>query len=749
MIVRSFLIGAFSAIFLLVGLLPAATSAQTPISLVVQQTLPSASQVKYPDVAVANRNVSVSGSASRNTAQAWLKTVDQTTFGEPTELGDANGFQDYINTAVSGRSDGTLTYAWLENDDNSPIIVKQRYANGTFSDNVTALGGGRFRVYVDVASNNAGTTVIVWSESKRFRYLYSTGGDITRWFGTGVVADFDSLNRPILAVGPNNLIGVAFGSAEGDIYYGQWNGSGFTVEKVADTGDYLADPTMTFLPNGTPVVAWRRVGPGYYYAKRAGVNNWPASQLSNDEIVSTAAIASDEAGNLAFGWSDITSGRTLSVKLAYATPADVFSGPVVVADRDFRPNLQMASTVTDRTQINMVSERFGGSGLVADYFLLTAVGAGTMGAQPQVTSAATLNGLPVVRGTNGVSVGFREVAGTPNQIRWRWGAPPTDGQNDSNNWVTFTNPISVPIDSSVNTSDCRAETLFTQVRNGTTLETSPKQISMIVDRKVSGSLRAVNPYIGNKLPVFTNTSEGEAWPFDLSSNGGASDGHPNYTREPLFYLEAVGGNDCVGLEQFRYGSSAGSLGRPYGIVDELFANVLPLPNPSNTGQGPRSLVVRLSDDIGNDIDYTTTITYDSIKPVLANGASFTITPDPRATAIVNLSFSSVNVSDSYPGGYWGAWVANSLTPLSNPLSEEDLIWSPAPMDPAGASPVLEDWSLLTGLNRTAKSFTGSQTFYVYVRFLDGAGNPTDRVISQQITLANVTGPTMYAPFIRR
>lgn len=749
MIVRSFLMGAFSAIFLLVGLLPTATSAQTPISLVVQQTLPSASLVKYPDIAVANRTVAASGSASRRTAQTWLKTVNQTTFGEPTELGDANGFQDYINTAVSGRSDGVLTYAWLENDDNSPIKVRQRFANGSLSGDVTALGGGRFRVYVDVASNNAGTTVIVWSENKRFRYAYSTNGDLNRWFGTGIVSDVDSLNRPILAVGPNNLIGIAFGSAEGDIYYGLWNGNGFTVEKVADTGDYLADPTMTFLPNGTPVVAWRRVGPGYYYSKRQGTNNWPPSQLTDDEIASTAGIASDEAGNIAFAWTDITNGRTTSVKVAYATPADVFSGPVVAGDRDFRPNVQVAATVTDRTQINVVSERFGGSGLVAEYYLLTAVGAGTMGAQPTVTSAATLNGLPVVRGTNGVSVGFRDIAGSPNQIRWNWGAPPTDGNNDSGNWVTFTNPISVPVDTSVNTSDCRAETLFTQVRSGNTLETTAKQVSMIIDRKVNGSLRAVNPYIGNKLPVFTNTGEGDILPFDISSNGGASDGHPNYTREPLFYLEAVGGNDCVGLRQFRYGSSTSTLGRPYGVVDELFANVLPLPNPSNIAQGPRALLVRLGDDIGNEIDFTTTITYDSVKPVLADGASFTITSGVDGTAITRLSFSNVQVTDVYPGGYWGVWVANSLTPVADPQTSESLNWSPAPVDPAGSSPVLEDWSLLTNLNRTARSFTGPQTFYVYVRFLDGAGNPTDRVISQQITLSAVTGPTMYAPFIRR
>lgn len=753
MIVRSFLLGVFSAIFLLVGLFPAGTSAQSPINLQVQQTLSGSRQVKYPDIAVAGRTIAVGGTAERRESRSWVKTVDQSTFGDPIDIGNASGKEDYIPTAVSGRSDGTVTYAWIGDDEDGPIRVRQRYPDGTLSGEVTARSSGTFRVYVEVASNNPigttnnpGTTVVVWSEGGRFRYVYATGGNITQWFGPGIVADITSLNRPSMAVGPNNQIGIAFGTASGDIYYGLWNGGGFDVEVVANTGNYEADPTMTFLPNGTPVVAWRRVEGGYFYSKRAGPSNWPASQLSRDIVYSTAAIASDEAGNLSFAWSDASDSRTIRFRAAFATPSDVFTGPVQVAEGDLRTNTQIATTITDRTQINIVVERFA-SDLFAEYFLLTALGAGSMGAQPRVTSPVTANGFPVVRGPSAISVSFADVQGTPTQVRWRWGAPPSDATTDSGGWVTYSNPLPVPIPPAINTSDCGPETLFTQVRNNTTVENAPKQVSVIIDRKVTGSIRAVNPYIGNKLPVFTDTEEGRV--FDLGTNGGASDGDPNYTRDPLFYLEVVGGNDCVGLKQVRYGASTTTLGRPFGIVDEIFANVLTLPNPTNLTNGPRPIVVRLNDDLDNVIDYNTTLILDTVKPVLADGASMTITSDPTATILATLNFSGVTVTDAYPNGYWGVWVANSLTVVPNPAASSALIWSPAELKTKGSNPVLKNWSLLAGLNRTAESFTGQQTFFVYVRFLDGAGNPTDRVVSAQITLDEVTDVATRLPMVRR
>lgn len=748
MIVRSFLMGAFSAIFLLVGLFPAASSAQPAITGVVQQVLPKASLVKYPEVAVAGRTVGVSGSADKRTAKTWVKTVDQTTFSDPAELGAANGNQDYTNAAISGRSDGTLSYAWIENDNNSPIKVRQRYGNGTFSGEVTALGGGKFRVYVDVASNNAGTTVIAWSESKRFRYAYSTNGNINQWNGFNAVLDEDSQNRPILAVGPNNTIGIVVGTGGGDIRYGLWNGSGFTIEKVTNdgAGPFDADPTLTYLPNGTPVVAWRKVEGGYWYSERQSNGTWPSSKLSDDTVVTQAAIASDEAGNLTFAW--LREGEPARLRVAYATakPNQVFAGPIDVAVGDFRPNPLLATTVTDKTQINLVNERFGGSGLVAEYWLLTAQGAGSMGAQPVVTSSYTSKSVPIVRGTGGVNVSFSNVSGSPSQIRYRWGAAPDDTTTDSNGWVTYSSPMSVTVPSNINTSDCKAETLYTQVRNGSTFESSAKSVSMIVDSKVTGSVRAVNPYIGDKLPVFTNPQDVGALPQDLISNGGASDGDPGYTRDPLFYLEAVGNTDCSGLQRIRYGPSLDGLNTGFGVVDNVFANVLALPNPANLTEGPRTLSVRLSDNIGNTYDVTQTIIVDTTKPVLAEGASFTITSDPNATILEKLSFSNVQVTDAYPGGYWGVWVANSLTQVNDTST---LNWTPVELETKGTSPVLEDWSVLTGLNRSVSSFTGSQTFYIYVRFLDGAGNPTDQVVSSQVTLQRVTDVDTHLPLIRR
>ncbi len=742
--------GALSAILVLAGLLPLYTRAQASINTVFQEVLTDSDEVKYPDVDVANRTVAVAGTSNRDSANTWWKTIDQQSFGSPTQVGATSGQEDFVNTALSGRSDGTITYAWFANADDSPIKVRQRFSNNTFSDEVTAVGGGPFRAYVDVASNNAGTTIVAWSENKRFRYVYSTGGNLQQWNGGGAIINFDSLNRPILAVGPDDKIGVTFGTADGDIYYGEWNGSGFTTELVAGTDNFEADPTLTFLPNGTPVIAWRRVGPGYFYAERKGFGDWPTSRLSSDELVTVAAIAADESGNMAFAWSAIGSSPSPGLKVAFRTAGTngEFVGPITVnRTEDFRANPMLAATITDRSQIHLVSERFGGSGLDTDYYQLVGSGLAPPSAVPSVSSSVTIGGLPVVRGNVGVRVDFRDVTGNVNQVRWRWGGIPNDAVNDSGNWVAYTSTMTIPVSSIVNTGDCLAETLFTQVRNADTIDTTVRQVSVIVDSSVGGSLRVTNPNLTSRYPLFTPIETAQLTPQDLNTEGGASDGDPGYTRVPFFYFEAIGTGECVGLSNFQYGASATSLGATIAVTNNLFANNLLLPNPTNTAESPRSIFMVLRDDLGNQIDFSTSIIYDRTKPVLANGATFTVTSDTNASILANLDFDNVQVTDVYPGGYWGLWVANSTTPVSDTLNSTALVWTPVKLNVRGSQPLLSNWSLLTGLSPNA--LAPNTTVYVYARFLDGAGNPSDQVLQQQITVANPTLPTIRLPLIRR
>ncbi|PDV96732.1 hypothetical protein [Candidatus Chloroploca asiatica] len=59
------------------------------------------------------------------------------------------------------------------------------------------------------------------------------------------------------------------------------------------------------------------------------------------------------------------------------------------------------------------------------------------------------------------------------------------------------------------------------------------------------------------------------------------------------------------------------------------------------------------------------------------------------------------------------------------------------------------WSLATGLATPASELPANTTIFIYLRLLDGAGNPSERVLTQQITLPTVTLPTVMLPLVRR
>ncbi len=755
---RAFFIGVFSALIVLAGVLPinAVVQAQTAPNLqaISRQTLPSSTEAKIPDVAAANKIVAVADTGNKRDAMSWVKADSAATFGDPARLGDANGISLYANTAVSAAPNGVMTYAWISSDSGGPIFVRQRAVDGTLLPQVQAAPGTSFRAYVDVAATTTGTIVVVWSQDRFFRYSYSNNNGAT-WSGVDIVSDKESLNVPALSVGADNRIMLAFGAATGIIYAGTWNGTGFSVEQVSSGNAYEADPTIAVGPDGTAYVAWRRIGGGYYYAARQATGAWPASRLSSAELYGFASIASDESGNLVFAWADTGGG----INVAYKTVDNVFGGPVRMIQGDANFMVRVAMNSNGKSWIHVAAERHGGSGLHTDYVLLSAQGAAAMSVSPVLEPSVTLlkGTTPIVGNKTSVNLGFSAVSGSPNQIRWRWNVAPTDTLSDSGGWqaatITTTVPILVPIAASVNTTDCLSETLYIQVRDSTTTASEVKPVNVIVDSQASGSVRAVNPYIGNKSTVFTAGQDVQ--PADLTTDTGASDGDPNYTRWPQLYLEVNGGAECSGLSQLQTGASLAALGTPFGIVNNFLATAILIPNYNFSTmpipQSSSTVAVRVSDKVGNLLDYTNVITVDTIKPVL-NTLTLTptliITVNPSATILADLKFSDIQVTDAYPGGYWGAWVTNSLTPVTNPLTDTALLWTPVRI-PDQANPVIKGWSLASRLPVSFKSLQPNTTFYVYTRFLDGAGNPTDGVISQTITLANITLPRQFLPAVRR
>ncbi|HMQ31989.1 MAG TPA: exo-alpha-sialidase, partial [Chloroflexaceae bacterium] len=278
---------------------------------------------------------------------------------------------------------------------------------------------------------------------------------------------------------------------------------------------------------------------------------------------------------------------------------------------------------------------------------------------------------------------------------------------------------------------------------------------IVFDTGISGSAVAINPYSRYKAPVFDPLASSEGLTVTVGldelsladiGTGGANDGDPAYTRVRGAYVEVRGANDCSGLRSVATGRTLTSFTRSVTITDNAFASVLGYPGVMSVGAN--QMIVRVADQAGNFADFQQTLTYDPDKPVLAASApdSLTATSNPAATVLARLSVRGVSVSDAYPGrGFWGVWVANSRTPVANPATDTTLRWSPIPA-PGTSSEFAVEWSLAAGL--PASQVTAG-TYYVYMRFLDGAGNATDGVISTTLEISQLTRPRLVLPVANR
>jgi hypothetical protein len=122
---------------------------------------------------------------------------------------------------------------------------------------------------------------------------------------------------------------------------------------------------------------------------------------------------------------------------------------------------------------------------------------------------------------------------------------------------------------------------------------------------------------------------------------------------------------------------------------------------------------------------------------------------------VPLSFENIAVNDDTYGTqgenldqgerFWGVWIANSTTNVA-PTDPDK--WFPVQVTTPGPSFTI-NWSLFGGL--TPQQQQGDQDYYVFVKFLDGAGNPTTATIqARKIHLeANPDRPSLYLPTIHK
>ncbi|MGQ9926547.1 MAG: hypothetical protein ACUVS4_06705 [Chloroflexaceae bacterium] len=729
---------------------PTARAQEGSLQLITEFILPNSNDVKFPHVVAGNNQVHASGNAFRRTAFAWSKAATATSFPNPVNLGPAEGQPDYSPTSITLGPDGSVWAAWI-NQAARTIFVRQRSPQGEWGPTRIVNRGSPFPVSVEVAVSSTNQIFVAWRDpGTPVRFRTSTDG--VNWSSLTNVTSFEAYASPLgLAAGPNGQVALTFTAGAGDVLHvfaGLWNpgASRFEISQVTAGGDGWADSSVSFDRLGRVYVAWRGIadrGPnsGAYYAERQPDGSWPRSRLTSGRIIGTVNINADEQNNLHLSWIGQPSGA-IQPFYAFKPSTGNFRGPLASAATGTLFNPRAYGSITAASAYNhMVSEEFTGSGLRTRYSLFGA-GVVSFGGRPVIEGDAPR----IARSSEGtVLVSFSDLQGTPNQIRWRWNAPPTDAASDSNGWQSFSNPLRVPVPEALyNDTSCLPSTLFTQLRDTRTgeIEAEARSDSIEIDGVVE-----VWVYLEN--PMAKIASSGNA-PGDAEAPGGA----PDYTRYQFMYLNIIPDTDCSGLTTARIGNAENNLTTTYSLGPGGFSGFVPIPGFNGNQSRPWPVVVEVRDGAGNVQTFNLTINYDNVKPRL-NLQSASVTseaeaiPHPQFDLLQTLRFNNIPVDDDYfPDEIWGVWVANSPERVADPLRDQRLRWFIVPASGVQNGTFdIKNWSLASGLSRA--QLVAGEEYYLYVRFLDAAGNATDEYVEIRVPSSNLTPPRLWMPRMYR
>jgi hypothetical protein len=132
-------------------------------------------------------------------------------------------------------------------------------------------------------------------------------------------------------------------------------------------------------------------------------------------------------------------------------------------------------------------------------------------------------------------------------------------------------------------------------------------------------------------------------------------------------------------------------------------------------------------------------------PVLRSGGS--VTADDANSIIRSLVFRGIRVNDNLygqqpnlpqlPAGrqFWGMLIANTTSPTAT-VDDPGLSWYPVRV-PEPTSSFTVTWDIFTGLNYPYPDLRNKPgDYYIFVRFLDGAGNASTGSIKATATITD-------------
>jgi hypothetical protein len=285
------------------------------------------------------------------------------------------------------------------------------------------------------------------------------------------------------------------------------------------------------------------------------------------------------------------------------------------------------------------------------------------------------------------------------------------------------------------------------------IETTAKSDAIRIDSKVDVEYSITSPYAADPAELLSLASLADAELNDFS--GGRGD--PNYTRLPAFYLSLDSSEDCSGVESFTVIQESSNISSTKAIADNRFADYVLFPDFIDAKDGLNRFTVTMQDGAGNELAIPFSFVLDTSDPVLdlTNPGTITVTDrSPQDTLLVDIDLSDINLTDAELPGvatssgkqFWGVWIAVSRDEITNPANSSELEWAEYETPGESNSVRIDDFSLASGLDENEVT---PGDYYIYVRFLDRAGNPTDTALSFTYTLSAIEEPELFLPIVRR
>jgi hypothetical protein len=729
--------------------------AQTSPQLLADITISDSTNDKYPGIASYNQKVFIAGGVSRNNsdnntdAVLWTLADQATSIGGGISVGAAAGTPDYSSASVATSVDGSVYVAW-SNQNTNRVYMRRMNSDGSVNSNwpVREVGAGaELALFPQIAvaknSQNNDRVFVIWQGVEAPLTLRVWDEASQSWIGTYTTPDNTYSIPPSITVGPSNQVLIGYATSSLKATVGIWTGSGLTIEYITGTAS-ASHLSVSVGPTGKYYAAWRGLGDagansGVYYAERdMSLNTWAYTQLTTGQIGGTVNVYVDSSGTVHLGWAANIGGQRIYYTFRQA--GQIQFAATAMSNTTGLINARMAIS-SEGAYAHLVAENW--SGRLRITYARFSGGSQRVSATPLIEGGAAV----IARKTS-VQVSFSNYRGNPTLLRWRWRFEPDNTNSDSNGWQTLASTMTIAVpDSVLSAATCDPMLLYVQFSNASQTTGPVQSDGIVFDTGVTSAVTLANPHMRNRPTTFSSL---DATLNDVGSDGGASDGAAGYTREPQIYVGVDGLSDCSGINTLAIGRPPASYNPIQSVANNNFSNIVPVPGSFPIGSN--SVLLRLTDKVGNAKEYPASIIYDPTPPTLSATAPGTLvaTPHPGATILVKLVFTNISVNDGtngYPGrGFWGVWLANSRTP-TDPTTDASLIWYPVAAPGSTGTFTIDNWSLASGL---MDSQINDGDYYVYARFLDGAGNFTAGAIAApMVTLRPMTLPKISMPTVKR